>query len=55
MAIRDIYVIQGRYGEAARTCGRIIDLLKNEWGIAESDDLKAWEEKKADLEEKALS
>ena len=53
MGIRDIYVILGEYGKAADTCGRIIDLLENEWGIKESDELKALKEKKAELLKKA--
>lgn len=40
MAIRDIYEIRGDYEKAAETCGRILDLLKNEWGITEGDELK---------------
>ncbi len=50
MAIRDIYEILGDYPNAARTCGRIIELLRNEWGITEGDELKALQEKKARLE-----
>lgn len=53
MGIRDIYVILGEYGKAADTCGRIVDLLENEWGIRESDELKALKEKKAELLKKA--
>ncbi|MCR5073163.1 MAG: helix-turn-helix domain-containing protein [Clostridiales bacterium] len=53
MGIRDIYVILGEYGKAADTCGRIIDLLENEWCIRESDELKALKEKKAELLKKA--
>ena len=53
MGIRDIYVILGEYRKAADTCGRIIDLLENEWGIRESDELKALKEKKAELLKKA--
>ena len=49
MGIRDIYEILGEYEKAAETCGRIIDLLKTEWGITEGDELKALEEKKARL------
>ena len=40
MAIRDIYEIRGDYRKAAETCERILDLLKNEWGITEGDELK---------------
>ncbi len=50
MAIRDIYEILGDYQNAARTCGRIVELLRNEWGITEGDELKALQEKKARLE-----
>ena len=53
MGIRDIYVILGEYRKAADTCGRIVDLLENEWGIRESDELKALKEKKAELLKKA--
>ncbi len=38
MGIADIYEIMGDYGNAARTCGRIVDLLENEWGLTEETD-----------------
>ncbi len=47
--IRDIHIIRGDYGKAAETCDRIIRLLREEWGITEGDELKALEEKKAEL------
>lgn len=53
MGIRDIYEIRGQYKKAADTCGRIIDLLQNEWGITEGDELKSIKDKKARLLEKA--
>ncbi|MBQ9562383.1 MAG: helix-turn-helix domain-containing protein [Lachnospiraceae bacterium] len=53
MGIRDIYVIRGEYRKAAETCGRIIDLLRDEWGITEGDELKALQERKAELEARA--
>ena len=49
LGIRDIYEIMGDYRKAADTCDRILELLKEEWGITEGDDLKALEEKKAAL------
>ena len=53
MAIRDIYQILGDYKKAADTQGRIIDLLKNEWGMTEEDELKNAQKEKARLLEKA--
>ncbi len=53
MGIRDIYTIRGDYARAAETCGRIIELLGEEWGITEGDDLKALQEQKARLLEKS--
>ncbi len=50
MGIRDIYKILGDFQNAARTCGRIIKLLKSEWGITEGDELKALQNEKARLE-----
>ena len=38
MGIADIYEIMGDYGNAARTCGRIVDLLENEWGLTDETD-----------------
>ncbi len=49
LGIRDIYEIMGDYRKAADTCDRILELLKEEWGITVGDDLKALEEKKASL------
>ena len=49
MGITDILVILGDYAGAAETVGRIIDLLRDEWGITEGDQLRALEEKKARL------
>ena len=54
MAISDVYVIQGDYQKAADTYERIIQCLKQEWGL--SDDyfeLKDSIEKKRELQEKA--
>ena len=53
MAICDIHQIRKEYRKAADDCGRILDLLQNEWGIRESDDIRGWEEKKASLLAKA--
>lgn len=53
MAIADIYEIRGDFRKAAETCGRIIELLENEWGITEGDEWKALQEKKARLLAKA--
>ena len=53
MGIRDIYTIMGEYRKAAETTQRIIDLLENEWGIKEGDELKNLREKKRQLLEKA--
>ena len=51
--IMDIHVIRGEYRQAAETCDRILALLRDEWGITESDELKTLEEKKARLLAKA--
>ena len=51
--IMDIPVIRGEYRQAAETCDRILALLRDEWGITESDELKTLEEKKAKLLAKA--
>lgn len=40
MGIADIYQIMGDYAGAAETYGRIVDLLKNEWGMTEDSELK---------------
>lgn len=48
-AIHDIYEIRGDYRKAADTCDRILDLLKNEWGTTEGDEIKNLEEEKARL------
>ncbi len=53
MGIRDIHEIRGEYREATATCDRILDLLMNEWGITEGDELKNVEKKKAELLAKA--
>ncbi len=53
MAIRDIHEIRGEYREAAADCDRILDLLKNEWGITEGDELGNEEKRKAELLAKA--
>ena len=38
MGIADIYEIMGDYANAAKTYDRIIDLLEQEWGLAEETD-----------------
>ena len=53
MAIADIYEIQGNYSKAAQTYDRIIDLLKNEWGLKEDTSLRHAEKEKARLLAKA--
>jgi tetratricopeptide (TPR) repeat protein len=40
MAVSDIYRIMGDYQKAADTCGRIISLLKDEWGMSGEVELK---------------
>ncbi len=47
MGIAYIYQITGDYGKAAETYGRIVDLLKNEWGMTEDTELKHAEKEKA--------
>ena len=45
-AITQIYEITGDYVQAAAVCDRVIDLLKNEWGMTEETALKeAYSEK----------
>lgn len=51
-AIKDIYEIMGRYAEAAGTCDRMIELLKNEWHMTEETALKNAHKEKARLLEK---
>lgn len=53
LGIRDIQIILEEYQEAAKTCDRIIDLLKTEWGMNEGDEIKNHEAKKAELLGKA--
>ena len=53
MGIADIYQITGNYKKAAETYGRIVDLLKNEWGLTDDTGLKTAIEKKASLAAKA--
>ena len=48
-SIADIYRIQGDWRRAAETCGRIIDLLENEWGFTEEVELQRVKEEKARL------
>lgn len=38
MGIADIYEIMGDYENAAKTHGRIVDLLEKEWGLTEETD-----------------
>lgn len=47
--IADIYQIRGEWRKAAETCGRIIDLLKNEWGMTEEAELRRVQERQAKL------
>ncbi|MBR4462489.1 MAG: helix-turn-helix domain-containing protein [Erysipelotrichaceae bacterium] len=49
MGIADIYQIRGDYRNAVKTYDRIIDLLKNEWGLTEEIELKDAISKKNDL------
>ena len=53
MGIADIYKIQGDYGKAAETWGRIVDLLQNEWHMTEETELKNAVKTRAELLEKA--
>lgn len=53
MAIRDIHKIRGDYAKAAETQGRIVDLLENEWGMTEEDDVKNAKTEQARLYELA--
>ncbi|MBR3381775.1 MAG: helix-turn-helix domain-containing protein [Clostridia bacterium] len=53
MAIRDIHKIKGDYAKAAETQGRIVDLLENEWGMTEEDDVKNAKAEQARLYELA--
>ena len=48
-AIADIYEIMGDYQAAAKTCDRIIDLLRSEWGMTEETALKNAQKEKARL------
>ena len=51
--IADIYEIMGEYRKAAETYDRIIDLLKNEWGMTEEVGLQTAQREKARLLAKA--
>ena len=55
MGIRDIREIMGDYAGAAEACGRILDLLENEWGMTEETDsgVTHWRREKARLLAKA--
>lgn len=53
MGIAEIYEIQGKYQQAAKTYDRIIDLLKNEWGLTEETELKTAEKQRNRLLAKA--
>ena len=48
-AIADIYEIMGDYQAAAKTCDRIIDLLRSEWGMTEETALKNAQKEKERL------
>ena len=47
--IASIHRVMGNYRQAAETCDRIIDLLRNEWGLTEEAVLKQVEQEKASL------
>jgi transcriptional regulator with XRE-family HTH domain len=49
MGIADIYEIMGDCANAAKTYGRIIDLLENEWGFKEDTGLEHARKEKARL------
>ena len=49
MGIRDIYEILGDYKKAADTQQRIIDLLHDEWGMSEEDQMKTEQKEKERL------
>ncbi len=51
-AIADIYEISGDYASAAKTYDRIIDNIRNEWGLTEDTVLKAAQKEKTRLLEK---
>ncbi len=51
--IADVYCIKGDFGRAAATCDRIIDLLRDEWGMTEEVELQRVQRRKAQLLEKA--
>ena len=53
MGISQIYEIMGDYKSAAATYDRIVDLLKNEWGLTEEFELKDAERERDRLREKA--
>ncbi|MBO4861204.1 MAG: helix-turn-helix domain-containing protein [Clostridia bacterium] len=52
-AIADIYEISGDYASAAKTYDRIIDNIRNEWGLTEDTVLKAAQKEKTRLLELA--
>lgn len=49
MGIADIYQIMGDYRKAAETYDRIVDLLRDEWGLTEEEELKNAEAERARL------
>lgn len=53
MGISEIYEIMGDYRSAAATYDRIVDLLKNEWGLTEEFELKDAERERDRLLAKA--
>lgn len=53
IAIADIQIIRGDFRKAAETYGRIVDLLRNEWGFTDEVVLKQAEEERARLLAKA--
>ena len=53
MAIADIHEIRGDFRKAAETYGRIVDLLRNEWGLTEETELKNAEKERDRLLAKA--
>ncbi len=51
--IADIYRIMGDFRKAAETYDRIVDLLKNEWGLTEEVELRKAEKERDRLYQKA--
>lgn len=51
--IATVYEIQGKYQEAANTCDRILENLRDEWDLKEEAAVKEIEREKSRLLEKA--